>query len=67
VDSEAIRHLFDPFFTTRAAEGGTGLGLSVAHRIIADHHGTISVDSRPGEGTLVSVELPMAPAGEARR
>ena len=66
VDGEAIRHLFDPFFTTRAAEGGTGLGLSVAHRIIADHHGTIDVDSRPGEGTLVSVELPLAPAGEAR-
>jgi signal transduction histidine kinase len=66
VDSEVIRHLFDPFFTTRAAEGGTGLGLSVAHRIIADHDGTIDVDSRPGEGTLVSVELPLAPAEEAR-
>lgn len=63
MDGEAIRHLFDPFFTTRAAEGGTGLGLSVAHRIIADHHGMIEVDSRPGEGTLVSVELPLAPAG----
>lgn len=67
VDSEVIRHLFDPFFTTRAAEGGTGLGLSVAHRIITDHQGTIDVDSRPGEGTVVSVELPLAPAGEARR
>jgi signal transduction histidine kinase len=67
VDGEAIRHLFDPFFTTRTAEGGTGLGLSVAHRIIADHHGTIHVDSRPGEGTLVSVDLPLAAAGEARR
>lgn len=67
VDSEAIRHLFDPFFTTRAAEGGTGLGLSVAHRIVADHQGTIHVDSRPGEGTLVSVDLPLAPAGEARQ
>ncbi len=66
MDGEAIRRLFDPFFTTRAAEGGIGLGLSVAHRIIADHHGTIDVDSRPGEGTLVSVELPLAPAGEAR-
>jgi signal transduction histidine kinase len=67
VGGETFRHLFDPFFTTRAAEGGTGLGLSVARRIIADHHGTINVDSRPGEGTLVSVDLPLAPAGEARR
>jgi signal transduction histidine kinase len=67
VDGEAIRHLFDPFFTTRTAEGGTGLGLSVAHRIIADHHGTIDVDSGPGEGTLVSVELPLAAAEEGRR
>jgi two-component system NtrC family sensor kinase len=67
MDGEAIRHLFDPFFTTRAAEGGTGLGLAVAHRIIADHHGTIDVVSRPGEGTLVSVDLPLAPAEEAHR
>lgn len=67
VDSEALRHLFEPFFTTRAADGGTGLGLSVAHRIIADHDGVIHVDSRPGEGTLVSVELPLAPAVAALR
>lgn len=67
VDRETIHHLFEPFFTTRAANGGTGLGLSVAHRIIADHDGTITVDSRPGEGTLVSVDLPLAPAEEARR
>jgi signal transduction histidine kinase len=67
VDSETIRHLFEPFFTTRAAEGGTGLGLSVAHRIVADHDGTINVESCPGEGTLVSVDLPLAPPGEARR
>jgi two-component system NtrC family sensor kinase len=65
MDREAIRHLFDPFFTTRAAEGGTGLGLSVAHRIIADHGGTIGVDSRPGEGTTVSVDLPLEVSGAA--
>ncbi len=65
VDRELIRHLFDPFFTTRAAEGGTGLGLSVAHRIITHHEGTIHVDSRPGEGTEVSIELPLATAGKA--
>ena len=67
MDCESLRHLFEPFFTTRAAEGGTGLGLPVAHRIIADHDGAIHVDSRPGEGTLVSVELPLAPAVEVLR
>ncbi len=65
VSREAIPHLFDPFYTTRAAEGGIGLGLSVAHRIIADHRGTIRVDSRPGEGTTVTVDLPLHPSNEA--
>lgn len=67
MSSETVRHLFEPFFTTRAADGGTGLGLSVAHRIVADHDGTIAIDSRPGEGTVVSVELPLAPAAETPR
>jgi signal transduction histidine kinase len=47
--------LFDPFYTTK--HDGTGLGLSVAHRIIADHGGTIEVDSRPGR-TVFRVQLP---------
>lgn len=67
MSSETVRHLFEPFFTTRDADGGTGLGLSVAHRIVADHDGTIAIDSRPREGTVVSVELPLAPAAETPR
>lgn len=54
-----LDRLFDPFYTTRADEGGIGLGLSVAHRIIADHGGEIRVDSRLGEGTTVRVEIPL--------
>lgn len=67
LDRTALSHLFDPFYTTRADEGGIGLGLSVAHRIIADHGGEIRVDSEPGEGTTFTVELPLdLPRGERR-
>jgi len=50
--------LFDPFFTTRRTEGSAGLGLSSVHSIISDHGGAVDVQSRPGGGTTVIVELP---------
>jgi len=50
--------IFDPFFTTK--EAGTGLGLSVVHRIMEDHHGHVQVDSEPGAGTRVRLTLPAA-------
>jgi signal transduction histidine kinase/ActR/RegA family two-component response regulator len=49
--------VFDPFFTTKGVEG-TGLGMSVAYGIVKRHHGQISVESRQGEGTTVTVSLP---------
>ncbi len=49
---------FEPFYTTRAGEGGTGLGLSLAHGIVEAHGGSIEFSSRPGRGTRVTVELP---------
>jgi signal transduction histidine kinase len=58
---EDIKKLFDPFFSTR--EGGMGLGLSIAHRIIDQHHGKIEVTSHPEKGTLFTIWLPM-PNGE---
>ncbi|NWG03280.1 MAG: GAF domain-containing protein [Syntrophaceae bacterium] len=54
---ENMNKLFDPFFSTK--EGGVGLGLSIAHRIIDQHQGKIEVESEPGKGTLFTVWLPI--------
>jgi signal transduction histidine kinase len=56
---EVREQIFDPFFTTRESSGGTGLGLSMVHGIVAGHEGTIAVNSEPGRGTEVRVELPV--------
>lgn len=60
---EALEHLFEPFFSTRDS---TGLGLAVAHGIVAEHGGTIRGENRDDGGARVVVELPLAPAGAAQ-
>lgn len=55
---EVLEKIFNPFFTTKAQ--GTGLGLAVIHKIITDHHGTITVKSTPDQGTTFRVILPSA-------
>ena len=58
MEPEILKQIFTPFFTTKDAKRGTGLGLSVVHGIVKAHAGFIQVDSTPGQGTRVEVTLP---------
>lgn len=57
VSPEVLGRIFDPFFTTKSK--GTGLGLSISHDIVQRHGGSIRVESRPGEGSVFAVCLPI--------
>jgi signal transduction histidine kinase/tetratricopeptide (TPR) repeat protein len=56
-----LPHVFEPFFTTKGSEKGKGLGLSICMRIVEEHGGALTVNSRPGEGAVFTVSLPAAP------
>jgi signal transduction histidine kinase/ActR/RegA family two-component response regulator len=60
IPHDILDRIFDPFFTTKGRQRGTGLGLAVAHGVIESHGGACHVMSRPGEGTIFSVYLPLA-------
>jgi len=73
ITPDALPHIFEPFFTTKEHQHRTGLGLAVAHSIIEQHGGAITVQSVPEQGTEFTIALPRqtrvcqpAAAGEGR-
>ncbi|WP_371373552.1 two-component system sensor histidine kinase AtoS [Sporomusa aerivorans] len=61
IEEAELSKVFDPFFTTKAA--GTGLGLAVVQRIMNAHYGKIDIQSEVGEGTAVTLEIPVVHQG----
>jgi PAS domain S-box-containing protein len=59
MNAETLERAFEPLFTTRAR--GTGIGLANVKKIVEEHHGRISMESKPGEGTKVTILMPCAP------
>jgi len=64
---EHLHRVYDPFFTTKPARQGTGLGLAVTYGIIKEHGGSIEVSNRPGGGAQFRIELPLVKAAAAVR
>jgi PAS domain S-box-containing protein len=59
IDPEIRDKIFDPYFTTKGAGKGTGMGLSVVHGIVKSYGGFVSIKSMPGKGTTANVFLPV--------
>jgi PAS domain S-box-containing protein len=59
---EVLERIFDPYFTTKKKEEGTGLGLAVVHGIVTSHNGHITVESTPEQGTVFKIYFPFIPA-----
>jgi len=66
MDEETLGSIFQPFFSLKGSKG-TGLGLSVTQKIVQEHHGRIDVTSKPGEGSIFTMVLPIDPTGYPRK
>jgi signal transduction histidine kinase len=58
IKADDISKIFEPYYSTK--DTGTGLGLAIVRKAIDDHHGTISVKSKEGEGTTFTITLPVS-------
>lgn len=58
MSSAVLERCFEPGYTSRAASGGSGLGLTIVQDIVRRHEGSVEIDSAPGEGTRVTIRLP---------
>ena len=63
--AQVLPKIFDPFFTTKEVGKGTGLGLTIAYKIVTQHGGRIDVRTEPGAGSTFTVILPVFPPAEA--
>ncbi|SLM32852.1 putative Histidine kinase [Desulfamplus magnetovallimortis] len=65
MDKETMEKIFEPYFTTKAVNKGTGLGMAVVHGIVAGHNGYIDLTSEVGRGTQISIYLPVFQSSSA--
>ena len=63
IEAEDISKIFEPYYSTK--DTGTGLGLAIVKKAVDDHHGTISVKSKVGEGTTFTITLPVTETRQA--
>lgn len=61
MSDDTVQKMFDPFFTTKPIGKGTGLGMSIAYKIVDAHQGKIQVKSKPNIGTTIAIQLPIQP------
>ncbi|MBK7104805.1 MAG: PAS domain-containing protein [Ignavibacteriae bacterium] len=59
IDEKDLKHIFDPFYTTKREKGGTGLGLSISYNIVKNHNGDFLIESAKGKGTKAKIYLPI--------
>jgi signal transduction histidine kinase len=60
IPAAQLSKVFDPYFTTKQATSGTGLGLYITKKVIEDHNGSIKAESTPGVGTIFTIRLPLS-------
>lgn len=67
LDDEARRRIFEPYYTTKADRGGSGLGMAIVHRIVTEHGGEALAEGSPGRGTVITLRVPERAGTEAGR